>query len=218
MTDLPAMLETLGVLGLAYLLGSVSGTRLSAIGKGVAVSREVHRDGVDDPVIPEALARGPRAAAAAFDLCKGALAAWLALRLAPVTSVISVSAHGYLAGFAAAVGHVWPLWHRFRGGRGTATLLGAILVLWPFVLPVLVVVGGAVMLASGSTALAAVAGGVALSVWAWWAGAEPPRLGFALGAALLLLVTHRAQLQALRAGTAPWMSRARWLHRLRRGG
>ena len=52
------------------------------------------------------------------DIGKGALAAWLALRFAPLDGPLSPRALGFLAAFVAAIGHVWPLWHGFRGGKG----------------------------------------------------------------------------------------------------
>src|SRR5574339_339768 len=60
-----------------------------------------------------------------LDLTKGCLAVWLAeyLRLRPTTAVLSM--------LAVVAGHIWPLQLRFRGGKGVATGLGALLVLEP---------------------------------------------------------------------------------------
>ena len=62
---------------------------------------------------------------------------------------LSVTAHGYVAAALAVVGHVWPLWHGFRGGKGAATGVGGLLVLWPWIVPVLLVAWILVLVTTG---------------------------------------------------------------------
>ena len=144
------------------------------------------------------------------DVGKGALATWLALRFAPVGSAMTVTAHGYLAAFAAIVGHIWPAWHGFRGGKGA--------VLWPLAVALMVLAWLATVLASGYVGLATVVAALVLPVLAWIFDAELPRMAFACAAAVLLAWTHRGNLARLRAGTESRFARARLLHRWRRGG
>lgn len=194
----------------AYLLGSLSGGRVLARLRGPHPGT-----GSGEPA-SVLRRRGITAARLGFDIGKGALAAWLALRHAPVGDPLSVTAHGYLAAFAAVLGHVWPIWHRFRGGAPTTVLVGGLLVLWPVGLAVWLMAGMLVWLLSGYPGLARVLGAVSLLLLAWWGGADPPRLWFAGGAVLLLALLQRQHLWRLWTGTEPQFARARRLHRWRR--
>ncbi|MBA2239009.1 MAG: glycerol-3-phosphate acyltransferase [Lysobacter sp.] len=189
----------------AYLIGSLSGARLLRALAGR---------------LPAAEASGEShwftAVRVAFDLAKGAIAVWLALRHAPVGDAISVTAHGYVAAFATLAGHVWPLWHRFRGGGGTAALAGSLLVLWPVAAIVWLMAGLLVWWRSAHAGLAVAAGALVLPLLAWWTAAEPPRLWFALASTTLLLLAHRENLRRLWTGTEPRFAQARRLHRWRR--
>ena len=200
----------------AYLLGSLSGSLLLGRLRGV----DIRQQGSGNAGGTNAFrTQGLRFAlgVVAIDIGKGALAAWLALRYAPGASALSVTAHGYLAAFAAIVGHVWPLWHGLRGGKGAATAVGGLLVLWPFALPPLLMVWIATLVLSGYVGLATVLAALCLPLLAWWSEAGEPRLWFACAAALLIVFTHRGNLARLRAGTESRFARARLLHRLRRG-
>lgn len=193
----------------AYLLGSLSGGRVLA---------RLHGPGTGSAEAAPLL-QGGRAFTAArlgFDIGKGALATWLALRHAPVGDPLSVTAHGYLAAFAAVLGHLLPIWHRFRGGAPTAVLVGGLLVLWPVGLAAWLMAGLLVWLLSGYAGLALVLGALCLLLLAWWGGSDPPRLWFAGGAVVLMALAQRHHLRRLWAGTEPQFARARRLHRWRR--
>ena len=216
---MPPIALSLLTLVAAYLLGSLSGGLLLG-----------GRRGVDIRTLGSGSAGGTNAfrtqgarfgvLVALFDLAKGALAAWCALRLVPfVPGYPSPAAHAYAAAFAAAVGHVWPLWHGFRGGKGAATLAGGVLVLWPWVAPVVVLAWMATIVFSGYVGAATVVAGLCLAAAALVSGAEPARLAYCLGAAALLLFTHRGNLARLLRGEESRFERARLLHRVwRRGG
>lgn len=207
---------TWGLLAVGYLLGSLSGSLLLGRLRGV----DIREHGSGNAGATNALrtqGKGFAAGVALVDLAKGALAAWLALRYAPVATPLPVTAHGYLVAFTAIVGHVWPLWHGFRGGKGAATMIGALLVLWPYAVPVVLAVWFVVVLASGYVGLATVLATWALPLLAWWTGAGTPRLAFSIAVALLLTLTHRGNLARLRAGTESRFARARLLHRWRGG-
>ena len=200
---------------LAYLLGSVSGSLLLGRFRGV----DIRQHGSGNAGGTNALRTqgwGFALGVAAIDIGKGVLATWIALRMAPLDGPLSVTAQGYLAAAAAAIGHVWPVWHGFRGGKGAATLVGGLLVLWPWIIPVLLLAWILVLTGTGYVGLATVAAGLGLALLAWLTDAEAPRLAFALFVALFLLFTHRANLQRLRAGNESRFERARLLHRLYR--
>ncbi len=213
LASLPPAAATLVLVLLAYLLGAASGSLLLGRLRGVDI-REHGSGNAGGTNALRTQGWGFALGVALFDIGKGVLATWVALRLAPLDGGLSVTAHGYLAAAAAAIGHVWPVWHGFRGGKGAATLVGGLLVLWPWIIPVLLLAWILVLTGTGYVGLATVVAGVALALLAWATGAEAPRLAFAVFAALFLLFTHRANLQRLRAGDESRFERARLLHRL----
>ena len=213
MPAMPPIASTVLLVLVAYLLGSISGSMVLGRLRGV----DIREQGSGNAGGTNALrTQGWKFAVgvAAIDVAKGGLAAWLALSYAPLMPTLSVTAHGYLAAAAAAIGHVWPVWHGFRGGKGAATLLGGLLMLWPWVvLPVLLVWGG-VLLSTGYVGMATVATFACLPLWAWFGDAGPERMWFAAWAALFIAFTHRANLLRLRGGSESRFERARLLHRL----
>ena len=114
---------------------------------------------------------------------------------------------------AVVVGHVYPAWYEFRGGKGAATLLGAVAVLAP---PALLPVIGAwlvTVVLTGYVGLGTMLGTAALP--AYFALAEPERpalLVFSVVMAAFIVYTHRSNLQRMRAGNE---NRARRLWLLR---
>jgi len=210
---MPTLAITALILLGAYLLGSISGSLVLGRLRGVDIRQ--HGSGNAGGSNALRIQGWKFALGVAFiDGGKGALAAWLGLHYAPLTPLLSVTAHGYMAAAAAVIGHVWPVWHGFRGGKGAATLFGGLLMLWPWaILPVLVVWGG-LLLSTGYVGLATVATFAGLPLWAWWSDAAPERMWFALWAALFIAFTHRANLRRLRTGNESRFERARLLHRL----
>lgn len=197
----------------AYLLGSVSGSLWLGRMRGV----DIRTQGSGNAGGTNALrTQGWKFAlgVALIDVGKGVLATWFAQRWAPLGAPLSVTAHGYLAAGLAAIGHVWPLWHGFRGGKGAATLIGGLLVLWPWAIPLLLLVWGGVLVTTGYVGLATVIAAAGLPLLAWWSDAGPNRMWFAIAGALFIAFTHRGNLQRLRDGTESRFARARLLHRL----
>jgi glycerol-3-phosphate acyltransferase PlsY len=119
-----------------------------------------------------------------------------------------------LGALLAVAGHVWPVFHGFRGGKGAATLVGGLALLWPMALLPLLGVWFLVLLSTGYVGLATVLAGVALPLWALLEGRDSAWLGFAVAVAILLAWTHRANLQRLRAGNEHRFEKARVLARL----
>ena len=212
---MPPIVHTLLLLLVAYLLGSLSGSLLLGRARGVDI-REHGSGNAGGTNAFRTLGGRFALGVALVDIAKGVLATWLALRLAPVGQPLSVSGHGYAAAAMAVVGHVWPLWHGFRGGKGAATAAGGLLMLWPWVLPPLLLAWLLVLLASGYVGLATVLAALTVPLWAWWGDASPERWAFAIAMPLLLLFTHRGNLLRLWRSEESRFERARLLHRLYR--
>ena len=201
---MPPIALTVLLLLSAYLLGSVAGSLLLGRLRGV----DIRRHGSGNAGGTNALRTlGWRFAlgVVAIDVGKGALAAWLALRFAPGVA--------WPAAGLAVLGHVWPVWHGFRGGKGAATAVGALLVLWLLAVPLLLGVWLLVLVTSGYVGLSTALAAASLPPWAWLFDADAPRLAFSVALALFLAFTHRGNLQRLRQGTESRFERARLLRR-----
>ncbi len=210
------MLE-LGVKSLiSYLLGSVSGGLLLGRLRGVDI-REL---GSGNAGGTNALrTQGWRFALGvmAIDIGKAVVAvAVLPLLEVPLIAADPALDPQWLAvacAVAVVAGHVYPLWYDFRGGKGAATLVGAVAVLAPAALvPVLAVWLLTVML-TGFVGLGTMLGSLALPVYfALERPGEAALLTFGVLMAGFVVYTHRANLARMRSGTE---NRARRLWLLR---
>lgn len=213
---MPPVLPLLTLLA-AYLLGSVSGGVILGRWRGIDI-RDAGTGHAGSANALRTQGVGFALGVMSIDVAKGALAAWLGRRFGQPEGMFDVAALGYGCAFAAMLGHVWPFWHGFRGGKGAATLAGGLLVMWPWALPALLLVWGGVLLASGYLGLAMAGVACSLPLLAWWNGASAPRWTFAVASALFLLWTYRDNLRRISAGGEARMERARVLHRIWRGG
>lgn len=206
----------------AYLLGSINGALL--VGR-LAGGVDIRTQGSGNAGGTNALrTQGPAFAFAVLliDILKGWLAAaWLgALPLpalapaAPASAALSLAWSPALCALAAILGHVWPLFHGFRGGKGVATLLGAVAGLLPGQLLGVLGVWLVMMLLFGFVGLASIVATAALPVWLLLrppAGVDlAPLLAFGVACALLITWTHRGNLRRMSAGSEP-RSRRLWL-------
>jgi glycerol-3-phosphate acyltransferase PlsY len=193
----------------AYLLGSISGSLLLGRLRGV----DIRTQGSGNAGGTNALrTQGWRFALGVvlIDVGKGALAAWLAT---VVPHGLDARAMALAAVFAAMAGHIWPVFHGFRGGKGAATLVGGLAVAWPQSLPLVLAVWFGTLGWMGYVGLATVLAACSLLVSAAWLGAKSGLWVFAAIAAALLVFTHRGNLRRLRTGTEPAFERARVLRR-----
>ena len=199
------------IIVLSYLLGSASGSLMLGRLRGV----DIRTMGSGNAGGTNALRTQGFVFAlgvALIDVGKGVLAAYLAQRGMPESPDAA-----YLAALAAVLGHVWPVFHGFRGGKGAGTLVGALLVLWPLAVGVLIATWLLVLTASGYVGLSTVLAAATLVPLAWLTDADALRWAFAAVLALFIAFTHRANLARLRAGTeAALRACARLWTRLRR--
>ena len=104
---------------------------------------------------------------------------------------------------AAVIGHVWPMWHKFRGGKGAATLIGTLVVLSPdLLLPVLLV--WAIALTSfGYVGFATIAAGVAAPIYLVTTRLpdDQPLFIYCVTMALYIIFSHRSNLLRMRDGS-----------------
>ena len=156
-----------------------------------------------------------------IDICKGiAAAGWLPDFAIPGIAMDSSIDRGWLAvSCAAAVvaGHVWPLYHGFRGGKGGATLVGTLLVLAPAIVPVAIAGWFLIVLLTGLVGLATMIAAATVPVALWFFGQQsPPLFAFAVAMAAFIVWTHRSNIGRMRSGTEARMT-GLWLLRPRTG-
>lgn len=208
------MTQTLLKIVLGYLLGSISGSLWLGRLRGVDIRTQGSGNaGGTNAFRTQGLWFG--LGVGLIDVGKGALAAWLGGQGGTDSHATLITA--LLTGAAAAAGHVWPLYHGFRGGKGVAVVIGVLLVLWPAALFVL---GGVLLLlltTTGYVGLGSILAGAALIPAALVLAPEPDRTVWLISTVLIasfILFTHRGNVRRLRAGTEPRFNRAMILARL----
>lgn len=104
-------------------------------------------------------------------------------------------------GVAAVIGHIYPVWLRFRGGKGVATACGVFSVLTPLATALAVLVFVIVVWATRYVSLGSMIASLTLPSMAYLADAPEPFVVSAAAVAALILFRHRSNLSRLRAGT-----------------
>ncbi len=144
-----------------------------------------------------------------LDAGKGAAAVWLAARFTEESALYMI-----LAGLGALIGHCFPVWLRFHGGKGVATGAGIIAVLCPLALVTAIGLWILMVIFWRYVSLASIAAAAAmpLLVYLLWAPRHAPPLAVSLGtlaAAALIIWKHDANLQRLFAGEEPRFTTSR---------
>jgi glycerol-3-phosphate acyltransferase PlsY len=177
-----------------YLLGSIPFGLLLSFAGGAGDIRKIGSGNIGTTNVLRTGRKGLAAATLVLDAGKGAAAVLLARHFAPGTSLEAV------AGIAAFLGHLYPAWLRFRGGKGVATMLGVTLAAyWPAGL-VFAVVWIAAMLLTRYSSVGGMAAAVAAPILPL-VQEDFGRAAMFWGMALFVLVKHRENIARLRAGT-----------------
>jgi glycerol-3-phosphate acyltransferase PlsY len=186
---------------LAYLLGSVSGSLIVGRLKKVDIrSQGSGSAGGTNAFRTQGLVFA--LGVVLIDVGKGYIAArWIpVLNIGGATSALEPELLVMACAFAAVLGHCFPLWHGFRGGKGAATAVGALIVIEPWLLLPLVMTWLITLIMTGYVGLSTVLAGLSL-VPAAWAMNDDRLLFFSVLLALFVLFTHRANIHRLRDGT-----------------
>jgi acyl phosphate:glycerol-3-phosphate acyltransferase len=133
---------------------------------------------------------------AALDIAKGAVSAGLAEWWSEGNASVPAA-----AGLAAIVGHIYPVWLRFRGGKGVATACGVFSVLTPVAVPPALAVFVAGVWMTRYISVGSVLASVALPAAAYLSGSPGPVVAAAIAASTLILFRHRSNLARVREGT-----------------
>jgi len=208
--------------GLSYLLGSIMGSLAVARLTGGADIRTLGSGNAGATNALRTQGRKVGLTVLLIDLTKGWIATGVIAPFAMPSGVLLPASTALaswsapVCGIAVMLGHLYPLWYGFRGGKGVATLLGAVLGINARLLLPMLFTWLAAVIAFGYVSLASILAAVALALAIALRSPPGPLLVFAILAALLILYTHRSNIARMRQGTE---SRARrlWLFGTRRG-
>lgn len=177
-----------------YLLGSIPfGVVLTRLG-GAGDLRQIGSGNIGATNVLRTGRKGLAAATLLLDGGKGAAAVLLAQLVQPETAL--------WAGAAAFLGHLYPVWLKFRGGKGVATMLGVSLAAWWPAGIAFAVVWLAMLALTRRSSAGGLSGAIAAPVAAA-AGGEPGAVLVMLGMALLVVWKHRDNIARLIDGTEP---------------
>ncbi len=183
-----------GALLLGYVLGSIPFGVILTWAAGAGDLRQIGSGNIGATNVLRTGRKGLAAATLLLDAAKGASAVLLAEVLFP--------GHGVVAAAAAFLGHLYPVWLGFRGGKGVATMMGIALALhWPVAL-IFAVIWVALLATLRISSVAGMAAAISAPVSAAFFGRfDLVLLLLALG--LLVLWKHRDNLDRLMNGTEP---------------
>lgn len=176
----------------SYLIGSVSFGILAGKLKGIDIRKHGSGNtGVTN--VLRTLGKGPAAVVLVGDVFKGVLAVWIGLQLGGLL-------YGMAAGFFVEVGHMYPLYHGFKGGKGAATGFGMMLMLAPDVMAMGIAVFILTIILTRYVSLGSILGAVACVILVFTLGKPLPLQLFVLMMACFVIYQHRANINRLFKG------------------
>ena len=204
------MLGLLAKILLGYMLGSVSGSMVVGSFRHV----DIRQSGSGNAGGTNAFRTQGFVFALGvvlIDIGKGALAAWLFphLDLSSLGTPVSTSIQMLACGFAAVVGHCYPLWHGFRGGKGAATAVGALAIIQPLALVPMILCWLIVLTLTGWVGLATMLAALCLIPAFYFLGSTSPELIFSVLLALFVVFTHRSNIRNMLNGSEYRFEKAR---------
>jgi glycerol-3-phosphate acyltransferase PlsY len=179
----------------AYGIGSIPFALLLARRWGTADLRRVGSGNLGAANVMRSSGITAGLLVAVLDIAKGAGSVMLATRLSSDASA------PVAAGLAAIAGHVYPIWLRWRGGKGVATACGVFSVLTPLAIPPALAVFLITATLTKYISLASVAATIALPPLAYATGSPAAAVAAAAAAATLIVYRHRSNLARVRTGT-----------------
>jgi len=179
----------------AYLIGSIPFALICARCWGASDLRRVGSGNLGAANVMRASGVTAGVIVAALDMGKGAASVWLAERFSTGPEIPAA------AGLAAIVGHIYPLWLRFRGGKGVATACGAFSVLTPLAIPPVLVMFVVTVWATKYISLGSMLATLALPPLAYAVGSPAPAVVAAVAASIIIVFRHRSNVGRLRTGT-----------------
>ena len=179
----------------AYLIGSVPFALLLTRRRGAVDLRRVGSGNLGAANVLRVRGVTAGLVVAVLDIAKGAASVALAERLTGQPGQAAV------AGVAAIVGHIYPVWLRFRGGKGVATACGVFSMLTPFAVPPALAIFIVTVGITKYISLGSVLASLALPPIAYAFGHSEASVAAAFAASAIILFRHRSNLIRLKTGT-----------------
>ncbi|HWP58831.1 MAG TPA: glycerol-3-phosphate 1-O-acyltransferase PlsY [Candidatus Acidoferrales bacterium] len=189
-------METLTLLALAYLCGSVPVGFLLSAAAGVDI-RACGSGNIGATNVARVVGWRQGLFTLLGDAAKGFLPVLVARYLEFADPQVA------LAGLAAFLGHLYPAFLKFRGGKGVATAFGVLLAVAPLSVLILALVFALVAAVTRAASAASLAAAAAVPLVLWLLKSSAPIVGLGLVMALLVIWRHRDNIQRLLAGTEP---------------
>jgi glycerol-3-phosphate acyltransferase PlsY len=189
------MIDLLVKVLLAYMLGSVSGSMVVGAIRHVDI-RESGSGNAGGTNAFRTQGAWFALGVVVIDIGKGFLATWLIpnLEMAALGEPVSSQLQMLACGFAAVVGHCYPVWYGFRGGKGAATAVGALILIEPMALLPLIVTWLLALVLTGWVGLPTMLAAVCLIPAFFWLDASTEKLWFAVLMAAFIIFTHRSNI------------------------
>ena len=183
---------------IGYLLGSIPFGLLLTRFAGKGDLRSIGSGNIGATNVLRTGSKGLAALTLLLDAAKGAAAVIIAQQVWP--DAVRFAAAGAL------VGHLYPLWLKFRGGKGVATLLGILIPLLPLAAAIYAALWVGLLIAVRISSVAGMVAAASAPLSAAIAG-ERGLFPLLLGLALLVVWKHRENVQRLKDGTEPRVGR-----------
>jgi len=177
----------LGSVPTGYILGSLAGVDVRKAGSGNVGATNVAR----------VVGKRHGIFTLVADIAKGFVPVVIALNLG-LTSTATA-----FVGIAAFLGHLYPVFLRFQGGKGVATALGVFLGLAPWATLVLMVIFVLVILTTRVVSLSSMVAAASAPIAFWLLSYSPTLIGTSFFIALMIVLRHRGNIQRLLSGTEP---------------
>src|SRR5688572_19114776 len=187
------------VVVLAYLIGSIPFGYLIVRMSGRGDVRQIGSGGTGATNVSRRAGKAAGVLTLILDAFKGAIAVLIATRVGDSWLIAA-------AAIAVIVGHIFPVWLRFRGGKGVATAVGVFAVLAPFAVLCAAVVFLTLFLITRYVSLGSIMAAVTIPIILWPNGLTSAIFTSSVAAAILVIFAHRQNIHRLIRGTEPKFS------------
>jgi acyl phosphate:glycerol-3-phosphate acyltransferase len=184
---------------IAYLLGSVPTGYIIGSRAGIDV-RKAGSGNVGATNVARVVGKRQGIVTLIADTAKGLVPVVIALELGLAPGALGA------VGIAAFLGHLYPIFLRFRGGKGVATAFGVFLGLAPWAAGILMLIFAAVVLTTRMVSLGSMATAVCAPVVLWLFGYSPELIVMSGFIAAMIVLRHRENIRRLFSGTEPKLS------------